>query len=193
MSGAGLALSRLVLTTERLELWQPQPGDHAGLNAINTDPRTLPFLGTWSPSSADTFARLCRNAGSWAMYGYGICMVRRRGEPQIIASCGVFRSWRGFGTGLDDVPEAGWIVHPDHWRQGYAGEAMRAVMPWFDQTHGKQRVACMIEAGHAVSERLALQLGFAEYARLQEPGETQLVLYERSDTATGIRAPIGSC
>ena len=169
----------MVLTTGRLELWQPQPGDHADLNAIYVDPHTLPFLGTWSPGPADTFARLCRNAGSWALYGYGICMVRRRGEAQIIASCGVFRSWRGFAAGLDDVPEAGWIVHPDHWRQGYAGEAMPAVMAWFDETHGKQRVACMIEEGHTVSERLALQLGFAEYARHQQPEDKPLVLYER--------------
>ena len=172
-------MSGPVLTTERLELWQPQAGDHAGLNAINTDPRTLPFLGTWSPSPADTFTRLCRNAGSWALYGYGIFIVRRLGNAQIIGTCGVFRSWRGFAHGLDDVPEAGWIIHPDHWRRGYAGEAMHAVMPWFDAAHGPQRIACMIEEGHAVSERLALQLGFTEYARHQQPGEQKVVLYQR--------------
>ena len=172
-------MSALVLATERLELWQPQPGDHDGINAINTDPRTLPFLGTWSPSQADTFARLCRNAGSWAMYGYGAFIVRRLGDSQIIGTCGIFRSWRGFAHGLDDVPEAGWIIHPDHWGQGYAGEAMRAVMRWFDATHGAQRIACMIDEDHAVSERLALQLGFFEYARHQQQGEKQVVLYER--------------
>ena len=80
------------------------------------------------------------------------------------------------------MPEAGWIIHPDHWGQGYAGEAMRAVMPWFDEVHRRQRVACMIEEGHAVSERLALQLGFTEYARHQQPGDKPLVLYERGKT-----------
>ena len=168
-----------MLTTDRLELWQPQPSDHDGLNAINTDPRTLSFLGTWSPSPADTFARLCRNAGSWALWGYGVFVVRRRGSAQIIGTCGIFRSWRGFAHGLDDVPEAGWIVHPDHWRQGYAGEAMRAVLPWFDEVHGRQRVACMIEEGHVVSKKLAGQLGFAEYARHVDDEGMELVLYER--------------
>ena len=174
-------MSAPLLTTSRLELWQPQPGDHAGLNAINTDPRTLPYLGTWSPAPADTFARLCRNAGSWALYGYGTFMVRRRGQRQIIGNCGIFRSWRGFAHGLDDVPEAGWIIHPDHWAQGYAGEAMRAVLAWFDEVHGAQRVACMIEEGHVVSQKLALNLDFAEYARHQQPGDKPLVLYERLD------------
>ena len=168
-----------VLTTERLELWRPQPGDLDGLGAINTDPRTLTFLGNWSPGPADTFARLCRNAGSWALWGYGTFMVRRRGQPQIIGICGIFRSFRGFAHGLDDVPEAGWIIHPDHWGQGVAGEAMRAGLAWFDEVHGRQRVACMIEAEHAVSQKLAAQLGFVEYARHQEPGDKELVLYER--------------
>lgn len=172
-------MSGPVLTTERFELWRPQPHDFADLHAILNDPRTLRFLGNWSPSEADTFARLLRNAGSWSLHGYGTFFVRKKGQGQVIGNCGVFRSWRGFAHGLDDVPEAGWIIHPDHWRQGIAGEVMRAALPWFDTVHGRQRVACMIEAGHSVSERLAQALGFVAYARHQQPDEAQLVLYER--------------
>ena len=172
-------MSGLVLTTERLELWKPQVGDFDGLNAINTDPRTLTFLGNWSPGRPDSFARLTRNAGSWALWGYGTFMVRRKGMPQIIGNCGIFRSYRGFAHGLDDVPEAGWIIHPDHWGQGYAGEIMRAVLPWFDEVHGSQRIACMIEQGNTASQRLAAQLGFAEYARHVDAEGKELVLYER--------------
>ena len=173
-------MSELVLTTDRLELWRPQASDLDGLNAIHTDPRTLKFLGSWGPSRADSFARLLRNAGGWSFYGYGVFIIRRRGAAQIIGTCGVFRSYRGFAHGLDDVPEAGWIVHPDHWRQGYAGEAMRAVLPWFDEAHGRQRVACMIETGNSPSERLAAQLGFTEYARHVDAEDKELVLYERA-------------
>ena len=89
--------------------------------------------------------------------------------------------YRGFGAelGLDDVPEAGWIIHPGHWGQGIAREAMAATLAWFDETHGSQRIACMIEAGHGASEALAAKLGFVEYARHEpEAGET-VVLYQR--------------
>lgn len=172
-------MSTPLLTTERFELWRPQATDFAGLHAILGDPRTLEFLGNWAPSEADTFARLMRNGGSWALHGYGTFSVRPKGQAQIVGNCGVFRSWRGFAHGLNDVPEAGWIIHPDRWGHGIAGEVMRAVMPWFDAVHGRQRVACMIEAGHTVSERLALKLGFVEYARHQQPDEKPLVLYER--------------
>ena len=174
-----------LLTTERLALWQPQPGDFAGLNAINTDPRTLRFLGSGTPGEADSFARLLRNAGSWSLYGYGVFMVRRHGEARIIGTCGVFHSFRGFGQGLDDTPEAGWIVHPDEWGQGIAGEAMRASLAWFDAAHGNRRIACMIEEGHAVSDRLAGRLGFIRYGQHQPEGDDKaVVLYERFGSAT---------
>ena len=62
---------------------------------------------------------------------------------------------------------------------GYAGEAMRSVLAWFDEVHGRQRVACMIEAGHAVSQKLAGQLGFVEYARHVDAEGKELALYER--------------
>ena len=172
-------MSELVLATERLELWRPQASDLDGLNAINTDPRTLTFLGNWASGRADSVARLLRNAGGWSFYGYGVCMIRRRGAAQIIGTCGVFRSYRGFAHGLDDVPEAGWIVHPDHWGQGYASEAMRAALAWFDEVHGAQRIACMIETGNAASQRLAAKLGFVEYTRHVDAEGKELVLYER--------------
>jgi RimJ/RimL family protein N-acetyltransferase len=170
-----------LLITHRLELWQPQIEDLADLFELTRDEETRHFLGGFVPSEADSFARLLRNAGSWTLWGYGIFMVRLKGEGRIVATCGVFRSHRGFGAeqGLDNVPEAGWIVHKDHWGQGIAREAMEAVLAWFDQTHGKQRVACMIESGHAASDHLARRLGFARYGRHQPDDGAALILYER--------------
>lgn len=170
-----------LLTTARLELWQPAVGDQADLFDLTFDEETRRFLGSFVPTEMDAFNRLLRNAGSWALHGYGIFMVRLKGEPRIIATCGVFRSHRGFGQdqGLDDVAEAGWIVHKDLWGQGVAREAMEAVLAWFDATHGRQRIACMIEDGHAASDALARKLGFVPYGRHRPEDGALLVLYER--------------
>jgi len=146
------------------------------------DAETVRFVGGKVPSEADDFARLLRNAGSWALYGYGIFMVRLIGQERIVGSCGLFRSHRGFGVekGFDDVPEAGWIIHRDLWGQGIASEAMQAALSWFDQTHGRQRIACMIERGHAVSDKVATALGFVPTGEHQpDPDGPLLVLYER--------------
>ncbi len=167
------------LTTQRLELWHPVAGDLRGMNALTEDAETRKFLGQTEQSAADTFERLLRNAGSWALYGYGIFIVRLPGAPRIIGGCGIFHSWRGFGMGMDDVPEAGWVVARDCWGQGLAGEAMRAVLDWFDAVHGHCRITCMIDRDHAVSDRLARTLGFDEYAVRETDDDPPLVLYER--------------
>lgn len=168
-----------VLTTPRLELWQPRVGDQHDLFDLTFSEETRRFLGQFVPTAMDAFNRLHRNAGSWALHGYGTFMVRLKSQDRIIANCGLFRSHRGFGQGLDDAVEAGWIVHEDHWGQGIAREAMEAALAWFDQNHGRQRVACMIEAGNTASEVLAGKLGFVRYDAHQVPDGPLLVLYER--------------
>ena len=168
-----------LLVTPRLELWQPALRDLADLFDLTRDEDTRRFLGSFVPSEMDAFNRLHRNAGSWALHGYGTFMVRLKGTGRIIANCGVFRSHRGFGQGLDDVAEAGWIVHKDHWGQGIAREAMEGALDWFDATHGRQRIACMIEQGHAASDALAGKLGFVRYRVHQPEAGAALVLYER--------------
>lgn len=173
---------RPLLLTERLELWRPRADDLQGLFELTLDEETRRFLGSFVPTEMDAFNRLLRNAGGWALYGYGIFMVRLKGEDQIVGTCGVFRSHRGFGAdrGLDNVAEAGWIVHKDHWGRGIAREAMEASLAWFDQAHGKQRIACMIEQGHAASDALAKKLGFVPYGQHETDDGTVLVLYERA-------------
>lgn len=169
-----------LLTTDRFELWTPAAGDLGGLVSLLEGSDMTRFLG---PARADPFAqfeRMSRNAGSWALYGYGTFYVRRRGEAGIIGNCGVFHSWRGFGKGMDDAPEAGWVVRQDCWGEGVAGEVMRAVLPWFDDVHGRRRIACMIEEGNTASERLAAALGFVRYTSHEpEEGARAVNLYER--------------
>lgn len=174
-------MSAPVLTTARLELWQPRPGDLADLFDLTFAEETRRFLGQFVPTEMDSFARLLRNAGSWSLWGYGTFMVRLKGTDRIVANCGVFRSHRGFGAdqGLDNVPEAGWIIHRDHWGQGIAREAMEAALTWFDAVHGPQRVACMIEQGHTASDQLAQRLGFVPYGRQENETGQPLILYER--------------
>ncbi|MFC0589742.1 GNAT family N-acetyltransferase [Novosphingobium aquiterrae] len=174
MTGAPL------LTTERFDLFQPRAGDHAGLCAMLDDTETTRFLGGMASSASDAFARLLRNAGSWALYGYGSFVVREKGQDRIVGSCGVFRSFRGFGADvrMDDVPEAGWIVHRDLWGQGAATEIMRAVLAWFDATHGRQRIACMIEEGNDASVRVAERLGFTACGSHAPDQSSRLQLFE---------------
>ena len=168
-----------LLVTERLELWRPLSTDLQGLMAMVAPEVLRRHLGTMAPDVQNQFARLLRNAGSWSLYGYGSFTVRQRERSDVVGSCGVFHSWRGFGSGMDDTAEAGWIIAIDHWGRGLAEEAMRAVLDWFDRTHGPRRIACMIEEENTASHRLARKLGFDAYARQRLEDGAQVVLYER--------------
>jgi RimJ/RimL family protein N-acetyltransferase len=170
-----------LLRTARFELWQPQSGDLDGLVAMLADEETARFLGPARATHASQFERLQRNAGSWALYGYGTFAVRVPGSVGIIATGGVFHTWRGFAKGMDDVPEGGWIVRQDWWGKGVASEVMTAAMDWFDAAHGPRRITCMIETANLASVRLAAKLGFTAYDSHDMEDGAKLILYQRGD------------
>ncbi len=179
MSGDA-ASDRPVLVTERLELWRPRAGDLAGLVELMRPEVMRRFLVPGAENAGAQFERLLRNAGSWSLYGYGIFTVRLRGTGDLIGTCGVFRSWRGYGDLVADAAEAGWIVAQAHWGKGLASEAMRAALAWFDAEHGSRRVVCIIAAGNLASDAVARKLGFTAYARDVDPADdVEIVLYER--------------
>ena len=169
-----------MLVTARLELWRPQASDRDGLRALIGPGEVRRFLGGMEASDADVFARLLRNAGSWALYGYGTFMVRERGQAEIVGNCGVFHSWRGFGHGLDDAAEAGWILAKPAWGKGYALEAMQAALAWFEREQRGKPTLCMIEQGHHASQAVAAKLGYLACDRVEEKGERPLIVYRRA-------------
>ena len=172
-------MSGPVLVTERLELWRPQVSDREGLRALIEPGEVRRFLGGMESDDHDVLMRLLRNAGSWALYGYGTFVVRERGKADIVGNCGVFHSWRGFGRGLDDIAEAGWIVGKSAWGKGYAQEAMEAALAWYEREHGTGPTLCMIEQGHRASEAVAAKLGYVACDRVDEAGERPLIVYRR--------------
>jgi RimJ/RimL family protein N-acetyltransferase len=148
------------LRTERLDLRLPVAADVAAMAQIVGHAQTARYLGARS-DAADHFARFCRNAGSWLLYGYGGFMVRLRGSEEVIGNCGVFHSLRGLGEDFDDGPEAGWILRHDQVGKGLGFEAMSAALEWFDRVHGPRRVVCMTAPENTASIALAGKLGFA--------------------------------
>jgi RimJ/RimL family protein N-acetyltransferase len=166
------------LTTERLELWQPRPGDLQAMYEVVTHPATARFLGAVS-SLHEHATRFTRGAGSWFLYGYGPLMLRLRGDDAVIGNCGIFHSFRGLGDDFDDHPEAGWIVAADHVSRGLGREAMEAVLGWFDREHGCRRMVCMIAVGNEPSLRLAAGIGFTTMRQVELPDGETVQLLER--------------
>ncbi len=173
----------ITLQNDGLLLRPPVREDLHALHALTLPDEMRVYLGHHLPSMADSFARLLRTIGCWQVYGYGQFMVIDEQSGAIIATGGLFHSWRGHGPDFDNQVEAGWIVAQSHWGQGLATRMMTAAQQWFDKTHGPRRTVCMIEKGHGGSEKVAKRLGYLPYRQVEgdatSPDARPLILYER--------------
>lgn len=168
------------LETERLVLSVPGKEDYLLLRDLVADPEVHRFLGPRPEDpTTDMFSRALRGAGSWHFYGYGMFLVHEKASGAFVGQLGMFHSLRGFGKGMDDVAEAGWIIARRFWGQGYAREAMAAAIDWFDHAHEAPRITCMIERGNDASVRLAQRLGFVRYDEHVVEETVYLDLFER--------------
>lgn len=85
-------------------------------------------------------------------------MVCDRATGAVLGDIGLLESRRAIIPELT-VPEVGWTLVPAAHGEGYAGEAMRAVLDWAD-ANGIDRTCCIIDPGNAASIRLAEKLGY---------------------------------
>lgn len=149
-----------VLETARLRLRVPTLDDFDAIHTLTLSDQVRTFLGRTPPSVEDSFARFLRGLGCWHLFGWGQFVADRKADGRFVASLGLFRAMRGLGDDFDPYPEAGWVIHEEHWGQGYATEAMAAILAWHDEAHGPQRTVCMISPGNTASERVAAKLGY---------------------------------
>ena len=95
-----------------------------------------------------------------------------------VGGCGLFRSLRELGPDFDPFPEAAWVVAEPFWGRGYATEAMRAILAWFDAEHKGGRTVAMISIGNLASERIAAKLGYVATGPAEYKGDA-VMLYAR--------------
>lgn len=148
------------IETERLRLRAAEMRDFEGFAAMWADEATVRFIGGDVRTRYESWMRFIGLPGMWSLMGYGYWIFADRESDAFVGAGGL--SWfdRGIAI-LDGVPEAGWAIASDHWGKGLAGEAMMAALDWADQVLGLAEVRCIINPGHAVSERVAAKLGFA--------------------------------
>lgn len=170
MTAPTLETPRLILRGHRL-------GDLDELIALWSDPAVYRFIGGRPFTREETWARLQRYAGHWALAGYGFWSVREKATDRGVGDCGIAEFERGLPLPFDRAPEAGWVLAPWAHGQGYASEAMAAVLAWADATYA--RTVCIISPGNAASLRVAGKLGYRELGRAAYHGD-DVIAFERT-------------
>jgi len=118
-------------------------------------------------SREDTWNRLLRFAGHWALLGYGMFIVEERVTGLVVGEVGLADFHRGLGEDFDPFPEFAWIMASDVHGRGYATEAATAALDWMEGVHAPERTVCIIDPDNAPSLRVAEKLGFHRFGNAE--------------------------
>ena len=154
-----------VLETSRLRLRGFRADDFDAWFAMS---RQLAYHSYFTPKpmpAEEVWKLLLRSAGHWLIMGYGFWAVEEKESGRFVGAVGFLHLRRAIEPPLGDAPEIGWVLDPAIHGQGYASEAVEAVLAWGESHFGPVRTVCIIHPENEPSLRLAAKSGYCEYAR----------------------------
>ena len=175
------SLSVPMLTTARLTLTGHTASDLEDCAAMWSDPRVYAMIGGQPRSREDVWIRLLRAIGQWTLFGYGT-WVARDTAGRLIGELGLMETRRAITPSIDAAPEIGWTLAGDAHGQGYASEALAAILAWTDARIPS--TTCIIDPANAASIRLAERLGY----RLRTTGiyrDAPILIFDRAAGSAG--------
>ena len=142
------------ILTYRLILRRARPEDLSDLHAVMSAPEAMRY---WSRPAHESLAQTQAYLDSMlaAEPEADDFVIERNGV--VIGKAG---AWR--------LPEVGFILHPDHWRQGLMREALAAVVSHLFAAHpGIDRLTADVDPRNGRSLALLKVLGFTETGRAE--------------------------
>ena len=154
------------LVGQRLILRRFRRGDAVSFAAYRTVPAVARFQSWDAPYSVqrgEEFVRKLEGTdpdtpGAWFQFA-----VTLRQDGTLVGDCGT-------GVRLDDPRqvEIGFTIAPEHQGNGYASEAVRALVGYWFRYRGKHRVTASCDARNAASARVLRRAGFRPEGHLRE-------------------------
>lgn len=146
----------MILETPRLTLRRLEETDFDALAAILRDPEVM-YAYEHGFSREEVRQWLDRQLERYAEYGFGLWAVIEKASGELIGQCGVtMQDWDG-----REVPEIGYHLRRDRWRQGFAAEAASACRDYAFRTLGFPEVYSIIRENNLPSQRVALRNGMS--------------------------------
>ncbi len=145
------------LKTERLQLLAPSANSWHAYRQFYTDPEASVAYG--GPLSTErAWARLASDIGSWHLLGFGVWVIQRRQQQDIVGACGF---WQGKGW----PRELTWWLLPIARGSGVATEASLAAIDCAYDRFGWDCVRTYMNDDNQAARALALRLNGKRCAR----------------------------
>lgn len=140
-----------ILTTPRLTLRRATLDDVDPMFAIMSDPRAMRYWSTLPHDTPKTTAKIIR-------------ALAKRPAPATYLIIEHDEQVIGMG-GMHGHNEVGYIIHADHWRKGFAREAMQAILPFLWEVTRRTYLFADVDPRNTASCGLLTALGFYETHR----------------------------
>jgi [ribosomal protein S5]-alanine N-acetyltransferase len=152
------------VTTPRTTLREVRADDLPDLMAVNGDPEVTHFLpyATWQ-SLSDASAWLERMNTLMATGSAKQLVIVRNADSKVIGTALLFK----FDEGSNRV-ELGYALGRAHWKQGYATEALRALLAHAFADMRIRRIEAEVNPANLASNALLKSLGFTQEGYLRE-------------------------
>jgi RimJ/RimL family protein N-acetyltransferase len=168
-----------VLETPRLRLRAITLEDFTPLAELWQHPDVVRYI-TGEPLSLEAiWSKMLQMAGHWALLGFGYWVIEDKAHKVVYGAAGLGFFKRELPAPFGDVPEMGWVLHPNYHGHGFASEALEAILHWVPKRFGTTKLVCMIDPDNHPSLRLAHKMGFLQtQATLYK--NAPILLFERS-------------
>jgi len=137
----------MILQTDRLILRHARPADLEGLHAVLSDPVAMRWWATVPHETREETETWLSGMIVGNAAGSVDFVIERDGVVIGKAGC-----WR--------LPDIGYILHPDHWGQGLAAEAVTATIDMVFDVTAVETLSADVDPANAASIRLLERLGF---------------------------------
>lgn len=166
------------LETDRLLLRPYRRDDFTAYAALFADSNVTRFIGGIPFSREQSWTRFLRQVGMWHYFGFGFLALQEKETGRFIGEAGFHDLHRVIVPSLEGTMETGWALSPDAHGNGFATEAVSAVLRWGDQYLPTLRKTCIIDMENQASLRVATKLRFREVRRTVYHG-ANVVVFER--------------
>lgn len=144
-----------MLMTERLRLEPIDDRHFDGLQAMNSLPEVMRFVGGQPETPQQTRDMIALVKGRWAQHGFSWWAFIERASGRLVgAGCIQY-----LGRDPANPHEIGWRLAPDCWGRGLASEAARAMAAFAFETLGAPTLVAVCLPENAASRRVMETLG----------------------------------
>lgn len=170
------------LTTERLQLRQPQLSDADFLLQLLNDPAFLRYIGdrqVRTLAEAETYLQQ-RILASFQQYGFGLWLAERRYDGVAVGLCGlVVRDYL-------PSPDLGYALLSPYCGLGYGSELASAVLAYCRNSLQFPSICAIVTPDNQASKQLLQKVGMQWQGLIQPPNsEEWLDLYQLNLVAAG--------